>query len=220
MLRWVWGVWLLGSTCWAGTLEGEVVIQSHLARKPKGLLRKAPAQAGANYQDRDRLPQARGEVDEVRHVVISLPGTPGGPTTPEVVSLTQRNRQFEPYVLPIYQGTTVEFPNADTIFHSVYSRSECRPFHLPEYPQGQSRRISFPQVGLVELFCAIHPEMNAYITVLDTYFFTQPDEHHRFRLENIPAGRRKLQAWHPRLASRIQMVDVPAQGTVQLKLTL
>lgn len=211
---------LLGTGAFAGTIEGEVEVRSRLARKPKGLVRRTSTLAGPLYQDRDRTPIARGQIDETRNIVISLPGVSGPANQTKTASLQQKNREFEPYVLPIYQGSTVDFPNGDTIYHSVYSQSDCKSFHLPEYPQGQSRQVTFPQVGIVELFCAIHPEMNAYIVVLDSGYFTKPDEKHFFRLENVPAGKRTLKAWHPRLAPVIRTIDVPATGTVRVDLQL
>jgi plastocyanin len=159
-------------------------------------------------------------VDECTNVVLFLLHTPGGQTTPTRARMDQKNRQFSPYVLPIYQGSTVEFVNGDSIFHSVYSQSDCRPFHLPEYPQGESREITFPQPGVLELFCAIHPEMNAYIMVMDSGYFTTPQADHQFRLDQVPPGKHVLKAWHPRLPAVTQVIDVPARGSVHVEMTL
>lgn len=203
---------------WAGTVEGTVVIRSTLGRKPKGSLQRHPGVVGGPlYQGPQRTPT---RVDETTNVVVFLLDTPGGQNRPGRQKLQQKGRQFWPYCLPIFQGSTVEFVNGDTVFHSVYSKSDCKPFHLPEYPQGESREITFPQPGIVELFCAIHPEMNSYILVLDTGFFANPNDEHQFRLENVPAGKRVIKAWHPRLAPVTQVIDVPASGSVRVELTL
>ncbi|MBT9583374.1 hypothetical protein IV102_08490 [bacterium] len=215
------GAVLIGVLTWAaqaGTIEGSVEIRSPLGRKPKGSLQRHPGVVGGPlYQGPSRNPT---RIDENANVVIFLLDTPGGQNKPARVRLDQKNRQFAPYVLPIYQGSTVEFVNGDSIFHSVYSQSECRPFHLPEYPQGESREITFPQAGIVELFCAIHPEMNAYLLVLDSGFFASPDAGHQFRLDNVPAGKHVIKAWHPRLPAVTKVIDVPAKGSVHVDLTL
>ena len=214
-LLWV----LLASQLWAGDLEGVLEIHSRLGRRPTGKLQRLPGQNnGPLYQAPART---SAPVDEVSNVVIYLPGTAGGPNKVSHAKMNQKNRQFSPYVLPILQGSTVDFVNGDGIFHSVYSQCDCAPFHLPEFPQGESRSITFPQPGDVELFCAIHAEMNAHILVLDTGFFTMPDSDHKFKLEGIPAGRRVVKAWHPRLKNPVtRIIEVPASGSLHLDLSL
>ncbi|MBN9416811.1 MAG: hypothetical protein J0I12_15305 [Candidatus Eremiobacteraeota bacterium] len=203
----------------AGDLEGTVEIHSRLGRRPIGKLQRHPGQNnGPLYQAPAKVSAA---VDEVSNVVIFLLDTPGGPNKPVHTKMNQKNRQFSPYVLPIVRDSTVDFVNGDGIFHSVYSQCECAPFHLPEFPQGESRSIHFPQPGDVELFCAIHPEMNAHILVLDTGFFVTPDENHKFKLEDVPAGRRVLKAWHPRLRNPVtKIIDVPPSGSLHIDLAL
>lgn len=202
----------------AGTVEGTVTIRSKVARPAKGpLQRRSGAIGGPLYQENTRPAQPR---DEVGNVVVYLENTPGGQTRPLTVKLLQKNRQFDPHVVAIVQGSTVEFANGDTIYHSVYSQSETRPFFLPEYKQAESRHITFPKPGVIELFCAIHSEMNAYIVVLDSGFFAKPDDSHTFRLADVPAGKRTLRAWHPRLPPVTRVIDVPATGNVRVDLQL
>lgn len=210
-------IWLgLATIAQAGEIEGVVQLRSRLKPKARGPLQRYPGAGGPLYQGPTRQAPA---MDEVRNVVLYLLDTPGGNGIGRH-KIDQKQRQFAPYVLPIFQGSTVEFLNGDTIYHSVYSQSDCRPFHLPEYPQGESREITFPQPGVVELFCAIHPQMNAYILVLDTGFYGMPGEDHRYRLSGVPPGKRVLKAWHPRLQPMSQIVDVPASGSVRLDLNL
>lgn len=209
---------LLSAAAAAGTVEGTVEIRSTPGRRPRGPLQRHPGVVGGPlYQGPARTAV---KTDETTHVVVFLLDTPGGQNKPTRVKMAQKNRQFLPFVLPIFRGSTVDFVNSDTIFHSVYSQSECRPFHLPEYPQGESRELTFPQPGIVELFCAIHPEMNSYILVLDTGFFATPDDEHQFRLDNVPAGKHVIKAWHPRLAPVTKVIDVPAEGSVRVDLSL
>jgi len=211
---------VLASALWAGEVEGVVEIHSRLGNRPTGKLQRHPGQNnGPLYQAPARPPSNQ---DEVSNVVLYLLNTPGGPNKVTHAKMNQKNRQFSPYVLPVLEGSTVDFVNGDGIFHSVYSQAECGPpFHLPEFPQGESRSITFPQPGDVELFCAIHSQMNAHILVLDTGFFTMPDGDHKFRLQGIPAGKHILKAWHPRLKSPVtKIIEVPASGSLHLDLSL
>jgi plastocyanin/cytochrome c556 len=112
------------------------------------------------------------------------------------VRLSQKSRQFLPRVLPIVVGTTVEFPNDDTIFHNVFSLSKTKPFDLGIYKPGQTASVSMDQTGLVKVYCNIHPDMSASIVVLATPWFALTDRAGRFVVCNAPAGDYLLRAWN------------------------
>jgi len=121
-----------------------------------------------------------------------------GPAHPPPV-MTQKDEQFWPHVLPIVAGTTVDFPNRDDVFHNVFSLSGTKTFDLPKYPAGSSRSVTFPRVGVVNVFCHIHADMSAVILVRDNPYFISPDTTGSFTLDGIPPGDYRLVAWHERI---------------------
>jgi plastocyanin/cytochrome c556 len=112
------------------------------------------------------------------------------------VKLSQKLRQFQPRVLPVVVGTTVEFPNDDTIFHNVFSLSKTKPFDLGTYEPGRTATVSMDRTGLVKVYCNIHPDMNASIVVLANPWFALTDRDGRFVICNVPAGEYSLRAWN------------------------
>ena len=131
-------------------------------------------------------------------VVVFVDGI-AEPKTPYVSpprSMVQRDKAFAPTVLPVVVGTTVEFPNADLIFHNVFSLSKAKPFDLGTYEQGRSRSVTFDQPGLLQIYCNIHPQMAASILVLSNPLFAVTDEAGRFVIESVPEGRVALRSWH------------------------
>lgn len=198
----------------AGTVEGTVEVRqpARVKRQP-GSDRYGPG--GLKAQ------QKKPEAPETENVVVSiLELTTPVPAKLPKVSIGQKDKTFIPYVTAIRTGTTVDFPNGDKIFHSVYSESAPQKFHLPEYPQGQSRSVTFDKPGHVELFCAIHSHMNAHILVLPNEFFTRCKGNGDFKLDSLPAGKWKVQAWHPQLGTQVKVVDVPQEGTVKVTFSL
>jgi plastocyanin len=67
--------------------------------------------------------------------------------------------------LKVKVGDAVEFKNMDPYFHNVFSLSDTKLFDLGSYPQGQSKSVTFDKPGLVEVECAIHPEMKMTVEV-------------------------------------------------------
>ncbi len=110
--------------------------------------------------------------------------------------LSQRHRQFSPRVLPIVAGTTVEFPNDDTIFHNAFSLSRVAPFDLGIYNPGHTGSVTFEESGLVKVYCNIHPQMSASILVLENDLFSTTDQRGVFVVPCVPAGTYRLRTWH------------------------
>lgn len=136
-------------------------------------------------------------------------------------SISQRNKTFTPNFLVVPRGTAVEFPNWDKFDHNVFSRSAAAPaFDLDRYPFGQSKVRVFEKLGVVQVFCNIHPQMRAVIYVTPNAFFARPDTEGRFEITGLPAGNYELVAWHERCEEKRQAVKVTANDPVELALTL
>jgi plastocyanin len=129
---------------------------------------------------------------------------------PANVALTQKDKTFRPRVLAVPIGSTVEFPNQDTVFHNVFSLSGPQPFDLGLYRAGASRSRMFAQPGEYRVFCNIHPQMTALILVVATPYVAHAGPDGRFVVD-LPPGRYKLTAMSER-ASPVSVEIVAAAG--------
>lgn len=132
--------------------------------------------------------------------------------------LAQKDQCFLPRVLPIAQGTSVDFPNMDPIFHNVFSASPTKRFDLGKYGRGQSKRVRFEKPGLVNVYCDIHSSMEAFVLVLPTHVFSQPDAGGAWALPAVPAGGYTLHVWHPDRPEVKREVRLPASGDLTVDL--
>ena len=114
--------------------------------------------------------------------------------------MDQRERKFVPQILPVQTGSTVRFPNSDSVSHHVYSFSAAKRFALYLTKGKPGKDVVFEQPGVVILGCNLHDWMLGYILVLDTPYFAQTDSAGRATLANLPPGRYRLRVWHPRIA--------------------
>ena len=67
--------------------------------------------------------------------------------------------------ITIHVGDTLRFRNDDPFFHNIFSLSDLKTFDLGSFPKGQSKTVTFDKAGMVEVECAIHPEMYMEVTV-------------------------------------------------------
>jgi plastocyanin len=129
-------------------------------------------------------------------VWLDAPNAPRS-AAPVTATLDQRDMTFLPRVLAVRTGTTVTFPNNDRVFHDVFSDHEGKTSSLGTYPVGTEQRIRFTQAGLSRIFCHIHPQMAAYIVVVDSPYFAVADAGGRFTLPSVPVGEYRYHAWRP-----------------------
>ncbi len=113
--------------------------------------------------------------------------------------MDQVDQAFTPDLLVIPVGSTVSFPNSDTVRHEVYSFSPAHPFQLPLYRGKPYPPEHFDKVGLVTLGCNIHDFMLAYIVVTDASFYGRTDAAGAWSASAVPPGRYRIEVWHPRL---------------------
>ncbi len=120
--------------------------------------------------------------------------------------MDQKDLRFNPHVLAVLAGTTVEFPNSDPVAHNVFSISKPKRFNLGLYQRGHRPEIRFDQTGVVALLCNVHMEMSAYVVVLDNPYFSVVDPSGRYEIRGVPSGPHTLHCWRekgPALSRRI-----------------
>lgn len=62
-------------------------------------------------------------------------------------------------------GDTINFKNEDPFFHNIFSLSDLKTFDLGSFPKGEFKPVVFDKAGVVEIECAIHPQMYLEVTV-------------------------------------------------------
>ncbi|MEO8658749.1 MAG: hypothetical protein ABI693_09775 [Bryobacteraceae bacterium] len=139
------------------------------------------------------------------------------PVAPATFTMLQKSKRFQPHVLAIPVGSTVDFPNVDPIFHNAFSNFAGQPFDTGLYRPGTSRKIQFRRDGVVRVFCNIHSSMSAVIVVLRTSYYAVTPQDGRFAMNNVPPGDYRLHVWHERAAPTVleklgRMVHVDAAG--------
>ena len=138
--------------------------------------------------------------------------------TPAVID--QVNMTFVPHVLTVLVGTTVSFPNSESVQHNVYSTSRAKRFNLGTYPRGITKVVVFDKPGEVEVLCNVHADMLAYVLVLETPHFTVAAKDGNYSLKGLPPGNYTVTVWQERFKSVSQPVEIKGTATVSLNLEL
>ena len=200
--------WLiLLQTATGGTISGLV--------RAKGKDGAGEASGGGNYASKGLKFAQRINYDDMRDFVVYIKGrVAGAPLPVKIEQVRQKDATFIPHVLPIMVGTIVEWPNDDSIFHNVFSKSDANPFDLDLYKRGDPPKKSpgFDKPGEVDVFCSIHARMSCVILVLENPYFAKSDAKGHYAITNVPPGRYTLVAWQERLPNDTREVVVPEAG--------
>jgi len=130
----------------------------------------------------------------------------------EHVTVDQANRVFQPHVLPVLAGTTVDFLNSDPYGHNVFSPDACADkFNLGTFPKGEKKSHTFHKECFAALLCIVHPEMEGFVAVLPTPYFAVTNSDGSYDIRDVPDGAYTLKVWHPKLKAAEKAVTV--QGT-------
>ncbi len=136
--------------------------------------------------------------------------------------IRQVNKQFSPRFSVVPRGTTVSFPNQDSIFHNVFSLSPGNTFDLGTYRSGDKPgEVSLNTTGVVQVFCNLHSQMSASVLVTPSRLYALADKSGAFQLDNIPVGKHRIVAWMPKAAEPVtQEVEITPEGTAQLSFSI
>lgn len=161
--------------------------------------------------------------NEFDNVVVYIEKTPKEQPyllTSKSAEMDMINQTYIPHVLPILVGMTVDFTNDDNVFHHPFSFSKVKSFDLDQYAKPEKRPVAFYKTGIVDVYCQIYSDMQAFILVLQNPYFTKPDSTGNYRISFVPAGHYTLIAWHDSLKPVKQEITVPEDGEIQINFQL
>ncbi len=153
-------------------------------------------------------------------LVYFLPKAGNPKPKPGFFTIRTHSKGFSPSLMVVPAGSTIAFPNRDTVLHNVFSRTPGAAFDLGNYSPGQSRQQIFAKPGLVTVNCSVHYTMRATVLVMATPYYTRPDKNGRFELSGLPSGAGTLVYWHPRSAAASTQIALPDATPQKQRLTV
>jgi plastocyanin len=136
--------------------------------------------------------------------------------------MDQKGLMFQPHIMVIQVGTTVDFLNSDSVQHNVFWPSvggdKKATHNLGTWPKGEKRSLKFDKTGVVPLLCNVHPEMAGYIIVSPSPNFAETDDSGNYKIDNVPDGSYTATAWHEGAKTQNKPVTVSGSGKADFTL--
>jgi hypothetical protein len=133
---------------------------------------------------------------------------------------------FRPRVQAVAVGQWLEFRNSDSTTHNVHVKvRKLREHQATESVFNQAQRPGdaalrlriFNDADVYELRCDMHAWMYGYLVISDNPYAAVTGEDGTFTIQNAPAGKFRVQAWHALYGLKEQEVELGEGKTVELQ---
>jgi len=153
----------------------------------------------------------------LKNAVVFFESIPSGKPIDTRATLKLDNHlcRIEPHVAAVAVGQRVQISNSDPILHKTHARLDGRTtifsIALPVQNQRIAKTIRRP--GLMTLDCdAGHPWTRGFVYAFTHPYFAVTDENGAFRIDQVPAGRWKVTAWHEELGRETREIVIDPGG--------
>ena len=147
------------------------------------------------------------------NAVASAPGAKGASKAKGVVD--QHGCKFVPHVVVMQPGE-LEIKNSDDILHNIHTYSTANPSinkAQPKFKKTMTEKLEKPE--FVKITCDVHSWMLGWVAVVPGVAAVT-DTNGVAKLENVPAGKQKIEVWHETLGKQDKEVDVKAGQTTKV----
>jgi len=148
------------------------------------------------------------------NAVVSVPAAKSGGKAVKV-TIDQHGCKFVPHVVAMNPGE-LELKNSDDILHNIHTYSTANPSinkAQPKFKKVMTEKLEKPEY--VKLTCDVHSWMLGWVAVTPGPAAVT-DGSGVAKLENVPAGKQKVEVWHETLGKQEKEVEVKAGQTTKV----
>ena len=149
----------------------------------------------------------------IMNAVVSLAGVTSAPPAKPAKKpvLDQKGCQFTPHVLLVPAGAEVDVLNPDGVLHNIHTFSTANPSinkAQPKFKKVMTEKFEKPEI--VKVQCDAHSWMSGWVVIMAHPYYGVTDDKGTFKLQNVPAGKHKVEVWHETLGKMTKEVEVKA----------
>ncbi len=147
----------------------------------------------------------------------------------DAVLINQKGCMYEPHVFGMMATQSLLVRNSDHTAHNIHSLAKVSP--NPQFNFGQTqpkddlltttskdKTFLAPEI-MVKVKCEVHGWMHCWVGVLPHPYFAVSDEKGGWKIPNRPPGKYTIEAWHEKLGTQTQEIELKAGETKALDFT-
>lgn len=202
-----------------GTIVGEV---KYMGAPPAPETIKVTKDMQVCGQDKKSPELVVGSGNGIEWAVVSVADAKGSPPKPaKKPALDQKGCEFHPHVLLVPAGAEIDILNSDGILHNIHTHSTANsPFNKSQPKFKKVIEAKFDKPEIIKVKCDVHGWMGSWIVVMGHPWYAVTDGKGGFKIENVPAGKHKLEVWHETLGKVTKEVEVKPGAEVKVAFEL
>jgi hypothetical protein len=206
-----------GTITLSGTPPPEKVNEAIASNPDCGKLHSEPVKTQFYVVD------GKNDLADVVVVVKGAPASSGASAAPLV--LDQKGCEYIPYIGAVQTGQKIIVKNSDPLFHNVdvipaAAGNSSSGKNAAQGPNAPDVSISFPAPeNFLRFKCDVHPWMFAYVTVVDSPYFSVSAKDGTYKISNLPPGKYTIEASHRKAGTVSKEIEVK-DGSNKLDFTM
>ncbi len=202
-----------------GTITGRVTLAGKDYAPKKYIVAKDSAICGDGTREIDFVRVVNGALQDV---VVYLDEVKSGkpfPAEMDAGSVVQKGCEFTPFLGVMRNGTKFAAVNRDPVLHNIHTyeligRIKKTVFNVSQPDQNTITKVVNLEKGTaMKVECDAHDFMHAYAFVANNPYFAIVKEDGSYRIDDVPAGKYRIKAWHGFLRDQKGTVEIAAGGT-------
>ena len=132
------------------------------------------------------------------------------PSPSASVPLDQQGCMYDPHVIALMAGQTLEVKNNDQTTHNIHPMpKDNREWNKSQPPGAAPIDDSFARSELaIPVKCNVHPWMKSYIFVFKNPYYAVTKKDGKFTIDNLPPGTYTVEAWQEKYGTTSQSVTI------------
>lgn len=204
-----------------GSAKGKIVFDgkapetkklSVSAEQGKGCCKGSMATDCMDTADRSVMIDGNGGI---KNVVVTVK-MDGAEALKKAVKLDQNGCRFEPHVLVLPVGSSVDYLNSDEVSHNIHTYATKNSGLNKTVSAGSKLAQKFDKEEAIKVTCDIHPWMTSWIFVTDSPKYALTGADGSFEIAGLEPGTHKLEFWHESLGKGKGEVTIAADGSSEM----
>jgi plastocyanin len=143
-------------------------------------------------------------------------------TTPsQAVPLDQKGCMYDPHIIALMAGQTLEVKNNDQTTHNIHPMpKDNREWNKSQPPGATPIDDSFARPEMaIPVKCNVHPWMKSYIFVFKNPYYAVTSKDGSFEIKNLPPGTYTVEAWQEKYGTQDQTVTIGPKESKEVSFT-
>lgn len=174
--------------------------------------------------------QGNREIDFVQvnnggltNAVVYLDKVKQGKSFPALTgTLDQKGCEFLPFLSVMHNNQKIDAINQDPVLHNIHTyeqigRAKKTLFNVSQPEPGTvTKSVKLKRGAAIKVECDAHDFMHSFVFVAKNPYYAVVDAEGNFKIDGIPPGKYKINAWHGTLGIKKGKVEIAANGTASV----